>query len=402
MRRTKSIHLLIVLLSCIAMAACGSSGNGTGPKPGTPVTGTLSLGLTDASTDQYRAVYVRIDEVQVLTGADEEDPDNWETVATPMEIYNLLALANGVVEELGTAPLYTGSYGKMRLIFGTVPTDGTNILGVRHPYANYAIDWNNRSHALRVPNDFAAGVIIAHEFDISEDKATELVFDFDASASVVQAGNSGIWLLKPTIRVLDMKNHATVGGIASDAVSREGIAGALISLQYETTGAEDEKDAVSVQTASVSDEENADQEIESGEFTLLVTPGSYRLVSYKDGYAADCAPIDAAAGETTVRDIELEASAMGAVEGNVSINGAGSQQYATLSFRQPATCGDAEATVEALSVNIVYNYFYSVRLPVGSYSLVASSSGMETVVYDGIEVTDGGVTYQNVALEAQF
>lgn len=389
--------VLIVLISCVLMAACGDeSDNDTA----TSETGDLSISLTDAATDEYQAVYVTIDEIQVHLGGDEEDADNWITVATPVETYNLLELVNGVIEELGISPLEAGTYEQMRLIIGTIPADGLNILYIGHPYANYVIDDNNQPHKLRIPSSYNTGVKIVHSFDISPDQTTELILDFDASASVVEVGTSINWLLKPTIKVLDAQEHAIVSGIVYDSESA-GIEGALVNLQYETPDAEDEKDTVTVQAATVSDTENMDEGIQNGEFSLLVQPGSYRLVAYKDDCAVGCYAVDAASGETTVQDVALATSAMGTVTGAVTINGGTDEQYATLSFRQSVTCEGADETciIEVRSANNLTGYWYDVDLPEGTYSLSVSGSGMETEVYTGIVVTNGGLVTQHVNLE---
>lgn len=400
MKTMKPTILLMTILSCLAMAACGDGGNNN---TAISETGTLSLGLADAATDQYRAIYITVDEVQVHLGGSEENADNWETIAAPMATYNLLELVNGVIEELGASPLETGIYEQMRLIIGTTPEEDINILGNGHPFANYAIDVNSESHKLIIPSAINTGIKIVHDFEISANQTTELILDFNASASVVKPGisNSAYWLLQPTIKVLDTQEHATVSGIVYDSESF-GIEGALVSLQYETSDAEDQKDAVTVQAATVSDEENLDKDIESGEYAMLVEPGSYQLVASRDDYVVGCYAVDAASSETTVQDLELATSAMGTVEGNVTItiDGDPSEQYATLSFRQSVTCegADEESMVEVRSVNTRAGFYYAIDLPVGTYSLVASSEDMETQVYEDIEVT-GSVTFQDVFLE---
>ncbi len=404
--RKKSLAYLITIVSCCLVAiACSSDSDGDSGVvigPETAKTGSLALSLADVPTDLYQAVYVRIDGIQVYLGGGEEVAGNWKTVANPMKIYNLLELTNGTLEQLGTSSLDTGTYQQMRLVLGTAPTNSANILGVSHPYANYVIDPDNRTHELNIPSTIIAGSKIASNFEINENSTTELILDFDISASVVQAGNSGNWLLAPKIMVLNADEHATVSGIVNKLADPEpsGIPGAYVSLQYETPGADDLKDAVTVEAATVSAEDDMTRSIENGDYTLLTDPGSYRLVSYKDGYAVGCTAVNSITGQTTIQDVELTTTATGTVEGNVIINGADSEQYATISFRQPAPCEGmtSNSMLEVRSVNIVAGYWYQITLPVGTYSLVASGTDMETVEYTGIKVTDSEVSYQNITL----
>lgn len=402
MRSKSPAYLIMAALCCLVAAACSSDSNGGNGIIITPGTGNLYLSLTGVPTNLYKAVYVKIDEVQVHTGGDEEVAGNWETVATPMEIYNLLELVNGKLEQLGTTALDAGTYQQMRLIIGAAPTDGINILGVSHPFANYVIDLDNKTHGLEIPSAVDTGIKIVHTFRITANSTTELILDFDASASVIQAGIGNNWQLMPSIYVIDSQEHASITGIVSELADSgtSGIAGALVNLQYENPGANDPKDIVTTLAATVSAEKDNDNNYEKGEYVLLTNPGSYRLVSYKVDYDVGCADIDAVAGQTTVQDVELAPAATGTVEGNVSIGSESTALYATLSFRKPVLCEGmaSESTLEIQSVNVTAGYWYQVSLPVGTYSLAASGTDLKTVVYDGIVVTDSEITYQDVSL----
>jgi hypothetical protein len=129
------VYICVVLLMVSPLVSCGGGG-------GSPAgTGTLNLGLTDASTDKYQAIYVIIAEVQVKKQGEGDGEAGWETVVMPEQTYNLLDLVNGVIATLGVGELEAGQYGQMRLILGELPeTLETNILGHDHPYANYLID----------------------------------------------------------------------------------------------------------------------------------------------------------------------------------------------------------------------------------------------------------------------
>jgi len=47
---------------------------------GTASTGTVSLGLTDNSTDEFKAVYITVKNVEVHLGGNENSSSNWLTV----------------------------------------------------------------------------------------------------------------------------------------------------------------------------------------------------------------------------------------------------------------------------------------------------------------------------------
>src|SRR4030095_5974329 len=135
-----TIKSSLKLWGVLLLLAAGSLACGGGSE-----TGKLSLSLTDAASDQYKAVYVTISEIQVHRSGG--DPDGgWQTVATPNQTFDLLQLVNGVRETLGIATLDAGKYTQMRLIIGDTPDDGINILSQSHPFANYVIDTDNLVH----------------------------------------------------------------------------------------------------------------------------------------------------------------------------------------------------------------------------------------------------------------
>ena len=115
----RAIFLLASLVTLVSLSACGGGGSGS------EGSGTLVLGLTDAATDDYQAIYVTIAEVQVNKGAaeDEDEEAGWQTILTPDTTYNLLELVNGVIETLGIAELAAGKYNQMRLILGELPDE---------------------------------------------------------------------------------------------------------------------------------------------------------------------------------------------------------------------------------------------------------------------------------------
>jgi hypothetical protein len=367
--------LLLCLLFAFSLAACGGGGSSDGGG-----TGTLSTSLTDASTDQYKAVYVTIARVEVHHDGD----GSWETVAEPNKTYNLLDLVNGVRANLGIATLPSGHYTQMRLIIGeTAETGVVNMHSMTHPSANYIINMDDEVHEMKVPSGTNTGLKIVNGFDINENETTELILDFDAMRSVVMTG-SGKYLLKPTVKV----HHVAGGAIVSGTVyvyelEAEALPGALVTAQSYNFASSDMKDEVVIEAGTLTSNIVGHE----GKYKLFLPPGDYNLVAFQDGHLPDCAAVSLAADNTATINFDLDvvAEKPGTIYGSVSIAGAVEDQYATIDFRQVLTCLDAEDSedITVKSVNIENGTdYYSMSLPAGDYQLVASSSGNETQFYN--------------------
>jgi hypothetical protein len=379
MKVPKLWALIASSLFIVMLAACGGGGESSSSS-----TGTLSLGLSDATTAEYNAVYVTIEEVQVHM----DEGGSWQRVASPNKTYNLLELVNGVREQLGITEIETAHYTQMRLIIGKSPDDTINLLSESHPYANYIIDNADTYYELKIPSGYQTGIKIVHGFDITENQTTELILDFDACRSVVQAGNSGKWLLKPTIKIASLEDFSIINGTVTDD-SDAGIEGALVSAQIFNGGTTETKDddELIIQAATITDS--------NGEYKLFVTPGTYNLFVYAEATVPDFRKVSTTTGEVlegpTAENFTLTDSPTGTVSVDVSIMGADDEQYATLSFRQEANCADCDEyeKIEIKAINVVNGSTYDTGLPVGTYSLAASSFGYETQDPDDFEIKDG-------------
>lgn len=182
--------LAVVSAATLLLAACGGGGSDAS-------SGTLRLALTDAPACGYDHVYVTVDSVKVhqSASAGENDP-GWYPITLPSlpKRIDLLELRNGLLEELGQTALPVGRYTQMRLVLSP---NSTSL-----PYANAVTPTGGAQAALTTPSAQQSGLKLNVDIEIEPGKLADFVLDFDACKSVVSAGNSGKFNLKPVISVL--------------------------------------------------------------------------------------------------------------------------------------------------------------------------------------------------------
>lgn len=375
----------------LLLSACGGGSSSSDGGQGT-----LSTSLTDASSEDYQAVYVTVERVDVHHDKD----DSWETVANPGKTYNLLELVNGVVEQLGEVLLDSGHYTQMRLIIGEDHDQSLNIFDQPHPYANYIIDQDDMAQELKVPSGSQTGLKIVNGFDINANQTTELILDFDALRSVVKAGSSGKYLLKPTVKVLSTADYAIVYGTVTAAAAETDpltpLENTFVTAQIAAPEEADVKDQVVIQSGTLS--------VENGEYALFLEPGSYNLVAQLTGYSPVCTTVTLADDSTSIVDFSLaeltDTEQTGTIFGTVNITDPVEDQHATIEFRQIITCtgSDIDQMIIVKSVEIADGGSYEVALAPGTYQVVVTSYGKETMVIDAITVLSEESLQQDIDL----
>ena len=372
----------LAAVAVLAFSGCGGDG---GSSSGGGSTGTLSVGLVDATLPGFQAIYVTIDEVQVHA----ESGGGWVTVGTPRKTVDLLTLINGVRLELGVAELPAGHYTQMRLLLAAQPDGGLNLLSQRHRFANYFIDESDAVQELKVPSGLQTGIKIVNGFDINADQTTELLLDFEAARSVVKAGSSGQWLLKPTIKVLDTADYSIVSGTVRNGAGLA-IPGVIVSAQSFAAGpGVDPRDEVIVHAATVTGG--------NGGYKLFLAPGSYNLVAFRsadaEAYGPGCTALTALADTVHGGDFTLGfTDQIGTIAGTVTIASPALDQHATLALRRSAACGATTPLVEVASINVAAGGNYSLPLPAATYRAVGWSFGRATQVADPDPAVTVGVT----------
>jgi hypothetical protein len=192
-------------LALVALAACGGGGGGDSGGG----TGTLRMSITDAPSCGYDHVWVTIDRVRVHRSATAADADSgWsEIVLSPARRIDLLDLQNGVLQELGSTPLEAGGYSQVRLVLAE------NSAGT--PLANAVQPTGGTVVPLRTPSAQQSGLKLQVHFDVVANQVIDLVLDFDACKSVVKAGNSGNYNLKPVVSVTPKFTTSLQGFVAT-------------------------------------------------------------------------------------------------------------------------------------------------------------------------------------------
>ncbi|HJW72420.1 MAG TPA: DUF4382 domain-containing protein [Geothrix sp.] len=198
------LSTLAVLGTALFLACSGSSNSSTG------TSGSMNVHLVDGPISGYQEINVHIQSVEISSGS------GWITLGTPDKTYNLLSLTGGMSETLASgATLPAGHYGQMRLILGAGNTvklaDGS------------VMD-------LTVPSGLQTGIKLVVSFDVAAGTTSDVWIDFDAAHSiqVVQAGASGRYLLRPTVRAFDRTVTGSIHGTMTDSATAAVLPGAVV------------------------------------------------------------------------------------------------------------------------------------------------------------------------------
>lgn len=197
--------------------------------------GVLKLSLTDSPVDTtgLKGVYITINEIQVNT-----TENGWETLDAfegPKTV-NLIELTRGTTEDLGDFVLDEGNYTQIRFILDA-PSQGESPRSNPGCYLEYD---NQTTIPLLVPSGSQSGFKATGEFVVPINDTIKLTADFDVRKSVVRAGNSGNFILKPTIRVVAQGEAGQIRGhVANIPDSTKIIIYAYADGKYTTTEASD-------------------------------------------------------------------------------------------------------------------------------------------------------------------
>jgi hypothetical protein len=185
----------IVIMTTVLLAASCQKNKSTGDKP------RLQVRLTDAPDPNVKEVWVDIKGIAIKMGDSAEI-----TLANSYPgLYNLLNFTNGKDTILADAEIPVGRISQIRLLLGD---------------NNYIITKTGEKINLSTPSAQQSGLKVQIQQDVTGGVLYRLILDFDAGKSIVKAGNSGQYILKPVVRVLSFipSGGSVKGVVAPDSI----------------------------------------------------------------------------------------------------------------------------------------------------------------------------------------
>lgn len=386
----RAIKALGAILAAATLAACGGGGGGGGNS--IEGNGSLRVAMTDAPSCGYDNVFVTVEKVRVHTSSASGDADaGWrEIVLSPARQIDLLNLSNGVLEELGTTSLPAGKYQQVRLVLAS-NTGST-------PLANAVKPTGGVLQALNTPSAQQSGLKVQANIDVRVGETADIVLDFDACKSVVLAGNSGRYNLKPVLSVLP-RSAGSVSGYVTTTLS---LSSTIVSVQ--------QNGAVVRSTTPDAD----------GRFMLpYLQLGTYNVVVASEGRATlvvTGVPVNSTSATTTITTstsaLVPPTSTMSVVSGTTTVAGTTTLATDAIVTASQALTGGPTIVYAGVPVDADLAT-YSLRLPIaapqksayaasglvftadnavaGDYTLRATAPG-RTAVQQAVDVSGGNQT----------
>ena len=360
----KLLAWLQASILALLVAGCGGSGSGG--------TGTLGVSLTDAPSCGFDAVNVTVVKVRVhqSSSASVNDTGWTDITLNPSRKINLLNLTNGVLDNLGEAPLAAGHYTQLRLILDPNTSGGL---------ANSVVPTGGIETALVTPSAVQSGIKLINEFDVVSGQRVDLVMDFNACQSIVKRGN-GTYALKPVIKVLPFALNG-IGGFVDTALPASGV---MISAQQ--NGSVVQSTAPNALT---------------GEFLLSrLATGNYDVVLTANGHATAViatVPVTSTTSivnvSRSITPITLPVSSTHIVSGTATLSPTSSTEIAYVAAKQ--TLGVTPiVTVKIVAADDLASGAYALTLPVDAPMLGQYTTGMLPIVWAAQSAVAGKYTIE--------
>ncbi len=276
MKHTKVFfYAIIFTIFSILTVGCGGGSSDTAD------TGVMSLSVTDAPPKLGEDVT----EVNIaVIGIEYHHDGKWVNADNFVhQTFNLLDLYDGNSLHLGDMILPAGHYTELRFILAAPEKVGDV---KSNPDCNITFE-DGRSEPLFVPSGGQSGYKAKGAFDITANAKIEIMADFDVQKSIVVAGNSGKYLLKPVIRLIVTELSGDINGTVIDVDEYIHPKSLVVYAYdddntYEEGDEKEDEDGIRFSNAISSSDVN----MSSGSFTLaFLEEGVYDLVITQ--YTAD-------------------------------------------------------------------------------------------------------------------
>lgn len=347
------------IATLLGLAACGGGGGG-----GSPATGTVRMSMIDAQCG-YRNVFVNVRDVRIQRSPTAGDNDGgWITIPVPggPKKVDLLALTNGTLLDLGGATVQAGTYEQLRLVLEDTGNEVVLDTGVVQP--------------LKTPSAQQSGLKIKAPYTVAPNTTTDFLLDFDACKSIVVAGSSGQWILKPVVRLTPKFTGAIEGFVGT------GTLGTNTSVSAQLPTGEIYRTAIVDSTGKF-----VLPYLESGTYTVVITSDARQTT------VVTSVPVGTTTTtlNTSASALPLAVSATSTVTGTVSnasvitIPGGTSTVDADVTASQTLT-GGTKITVKTAEVQTTTapNGTYSMTLPVMAPARVTYSTTLGALATDTI------------------
>ncbi|WP_010230802.1 DUF4382 domain-containing protein [Gillisia marina] len=190
MRMKKFTGFLMAILAVTVLFSCSNDDSSNGDSA------RVKVRMTDAPGD-YKAVFVNVVDVMVKSDASASE-EGWVSLAgVQTGMYDLLTLTGGVTQLLADAEVEAGYLSQIRLVLGG---------------DNYLILNDGSRQELSTPSAQQSGLKIKVDQELEAGQEYEFLLDFDVDQSIVTAGNSGGFILKPVIRATATAETGTIVG----------------------------------------------------------------------------------------------------------------------------------------------------------------------------------------------
>lgn len=199
----KQTFIILSAVTALLFASCAKndSNSGNDPNGGSKV----QFVLTDAPAP-YDAVNINIKEINIIMeGKSGDSVVNYPLAPQLSGTVNLLTLKNGGYLYMGDPfSLPAGTISQIRLVLG----DGNTVVV------------GGATHDLTTPSAQESGLKINFHQMLQPNGIYKIWLDFDVARSIVKAGNSGKYLLKPVIRAnTEVATFGAIKGIVLPSIA---------------------------------------------------------------------------------------------------------------------------------------------------------------------------------------